>query len=281
MSDSKPLISKKLKYADSEEYGFDEFVSQSCFHFGSEQKQPPVSSVGLSEKHLTDIRDDFYLKIIDRSDARLLIIGRFRQIIDSMIQSKQFTKYDWEKDGPINVFKNGEKLQQIIAPIITYGSSSWNDIVVGSTSMGISRVNGIIAFVKNQSGELTMMVLDAWSLSGSIIKTSNNKMSIKVRSKDKDRRLLLAKLTDHVSLVMVTGSYTFSQDKSKTCVICMDNPRDDDRFNCGHRVACKQCTKKLSVCPICQESICRPHHDAHLNKNVIETSGCFDTYLKK
>lgn len=276
MSDSKPLLNKKPKHADPGEYDFDEFISQSCFHFGSEQKQPPLSSVGLSERHLSDIRDNFYLKIIDRPDARSLILERFGQIIDSMIRSKQYTKYDPEKDGPINVFKDGKPIHQIAAQIATYGSSSWNDLVVGSTLTGVSRVNGIIVFVKNASGELIMMVLDAWSLSGSIVKSSDKKMSIKAQSKDKDRRILLAKITDSMSLRLVTGSYTFSQVKSKPCVVCYDKPRAV-RFACGHGVACEPCSKHLSVCPICRFSIHRPSPVSH----QIEPSACLETFQKK
>jgi len=40
----------------------------------------------------------------------------------------------------------------------------------------------------------------------------------------------------------------------RTCVLCIDLEKNI-KFNCGHVVACSECAKKISDCPVCREPI--------------------------
>jgi len=41
---------------------------------------------------------------------------------------------------------------------------------------------------------------------------------------------------------------------ARTCVLCIDLEKNV-KFNCGHVVACSECAKKISDCPVCREPI--------------------------
>lgn len=245
-----------------------EYISQSC----SQISLPfQVTSINLTKDHLLNIRDDFYLKIINGTEPKKLILERFEKVIDTMIDSEQFTRYDPLKDGPLYVFKKNKKLlAEITTPIITYGSSDWNDIIMGSPDAGISRNNGIIVFVKDRHGELMMIVIDAWSLYGSAI--SKKPDHIDQKSNGSNRKILLATLKESTCLHLITGSYIFSQIMGKMCIICCEKPRNI-RMACGHGIVCDSCLSKLSECPICR----KPIHDLSLACDVSE---CYVTFHK-
>jgi len=45
--------------------------------------------------------------------------------------------------------------------------------------------------------------------------------------------------------------------KEKECIVCMDKPREMLLWNCNHFVTCRECTDKLTECPVCREMMCR------------------------
>lgn len=48
-----------------------------------------------------------------------------------------------------------------------------------------------------------------------------------------------------------------SSTDDKSCVVCMENPRDTVLLECGHIAVCHHCAVKLSSCPICRGAIVR------------------------
>ncbi len=197
------------EFKNAEEFG--EYITQS---FSVIPAQTQVSAVEFTKTHLSNLREGFYLKIIETANPKEQILRRFQTVIDTLIKSEQFTKYDHMEDGILYVYdeKNNNKLKtEVTSSIVTYGSSSWNDIIVGSSTQGISRNNGILVFVKNKNNELIMIVIDAWSLCGSAVKTDDNSSAI---SKGEKRKILFANLSNSSnssSLHLVTGSYIFSR----------------------------------------------------------------------
>ena len=163
---------KGHKSKDQSKDHFGEYISQSYSRLVSCVKtSTSVHSVKITDQQLTNLRDDFYLKIIDSENPKRLLLERFSLIIDSLIDSKEFTKYDLVKDQRLFVYAHKSKSfrAEIKKPIITYGSSTWNDIVIGTPALGISRNNGIIMIVKNKNNELMMIIIDPWSLCGTAV----------------------------------------------------------------------------------------------------------------
>ena len=43
--------------------------------------------------------------------------------------------------------------------------------------------------------------------------------------------------------------------EDSTCIVCMVDPKSHLAVPCGHQLACKECSTKLNICPICRESV--------------------------
>ena len=43
--------------------------------------------------------------------------------------------------------------------------------------------------------------------------------------------------------------------EDSTCIVCMVDSKSHLAVPCGHQLACKECSTKLNICPICRESV--------------------------
>lgn len=228
---------------------FGSYISQS---YSSMPEVPQFSAVRFTGEDLSNLRERFYLRAIETKNPKWHILQHFQMVIDALILSKEFTKYDPMVDGSLYVYtdKTNRLKAEITSPIVTYGSLSWNDIVIGSVERGISRNNGILVFVKNKSDELIMIVIDAWSINGSGIGTSD---IVNEKSKGDNRKILFANLTESTTCLHLTsGRYIFS--RVPVCMICCEVKRSI-RFSCGHGIVCNDCLAKLPSpeCPLCRK----------------------------
>jgi hypothetical protein len=246
-------LKKKKVYKSKNQDQFGEYISQSYSRLISCVKTSTIHSVKITDRQLSNLRDDFYLKIIDSENPKRLLIERFSLIIDSLIDSKEFTKYDLVKDQRLFVYAHKSKSfrAEIKKPIITYGSSTWNDIVIGTPALGISRNNGIIMIVKNKNNELMMIVIDPWSLCGTAVTGSYTGSDCSGDiSSGSDRKILFANLTKSPSLRLPSGRYVFSL--IPPCTLCHEYPRNVP-LSCGHAILCENCMVRFKSikCPIC------------------------------
>ena len=46
-----------------------------------------------------------------------------------------------------------------------------------------------------------------------------------------------------------------SVDEDRTCIVCMVESKSHLAVPCGHQLACKECSTKLNMCPICREPV--------------------------
>ena len=60
----------------------------------------------------------------------------------------------------------------------------------------------------------------------------------------------------------VPVKYTEADDDWSKCKLCMDAKIDSVILDCGHLVACNQCGKKLTKCPICRQHVVKVHRVA-------------------
>lgn len=72
-----------------------------------------------------------------------------------------------------------------------------------------------------------------------------------LHSRPKDRQVLMFKTDEKVELLM--GSMRVSINPM-TCVICMERARQV-KFSCQHFVACRECTAKITDCPVCRKPL--------------------------
>lgn len=223
----------------------------SCPRDTSQDLVTGTSSLPLSDDVLRNIRDDFYLQIITRPDARALLMQRIECVIDAMVNSKQFSRYVPEDTKPVNVFQCGKLVAQIKTTISTIGTFGWNDVVV-KREKGLSRIHAVIMLVKDATGKVMMMVIDGWSLAGTCVLDRQN--NILEKSKGNLRCILISDLSDCAKLCFAMETFIFSPMEGKSCAICMEHIREA-RLKCGHGVACLMCTRLLTTCPVCREPV--------------------------
>jgi hypothetical protein len=246
---------------------FGEYISQSYSEM-TNSDNTSIIGVDFTEEHLTNLRNDFYLRVINTRDPKSSLLKYSKDfiepLIESLIESKQFTRYDPQTDEKIYVYEKNNLCVEIKKPIVTYGSGIWNDIVIGTVFDGISRNNGMIVFVKNNQDEIMMILIDPWSLSGSALKTSDCKKIL--LSKNMNRKILFANLTKYVNLdlLLLTGSHTFSL--VPPCTVCCEK-RQYIKLACEHEIMCNDCVTDLKSpeCPSCRKLYMEAEFGAQLD----------------
>lgn len=226
---------------------------------------PPTYLIPLDNNGMCNIRDNFYLKIIDKQDAKDKLLHKLRDVTKGLEESGDLKTYRPTDINPIYVFKNGELITKITSEIVTVGSYVWNTIV-GDKKLGVSRIHAIIMFMKDKNDKIQLIVLDAWSQGGSyVIDKMYDFVGI---SKGDNRNVLITEISDCVRLKFCKEIMVFSTISGKSCIVCMNAIREV-RYECGHGVVCKKCSDVLSLCPICR---------IPLSDDLMEMTMCDKTY---
>lgn len=222
-------------------------------------------SVQLEHNQMKNIRNEFYLKIINNLNARQLLVRKVKSIILGLEASGDLKRYEPTEQNPIYVFKDNNVVARITKSIATVGFLWWNNII-GDKKAGLSRIQAIIVFMKDNEGKIVMIVLDSWSLRGTSLLSKEGLVT--EHSSKNDRKILINILDDYAIVEFSKEKYVFSSHDSKLCVVCLDNKREI-RYDCGHGVVCNECGKGLTACPICRRV---------LNAQNGELSMCFESY---
>lgn len=226
---------------------------------------PPTASIALGKDRMQNIRDNFYLKIINNADAKDRLVNKLHSVIKGLEESGKFKRYIPTEAHPIHVFKNSSLCGRITSEIATIGALLWNTIV-GKQSKGVSRIHAIIMFMIDPHNKIHLIVLDTWSHHGTCI--FDKRQNVTGISKGDSRNVLIKEINDCVKLKCGKEFFTFSTVSGKSCVVCMDAIQEV-RFKCGHGVVCNKCADLIRTCPTCK---------IFLAHDEIELSMCDKTY---
>ena len=139
--------------------------------------------------------------------------------------------------------------------VITVGRHTRCDCVIPDCISHISRLQFIAIHVRREH-QTVFVIVDMWSFGGTGVKDTN------IQSVPGKYRLLFLSADEPVSLQL--GIVELSGERIerslelgfnlRECNICMQAPRAS-KLSCGHCVACRDCTQRLRICPICRDTI--------------------------
>lgn len=122
-----------------------------------------ISAIRLSQKQVSCLRYEFYLKNICCSNPKATIINIFKNLVDQMIESKHFTLYTPTDDNPIFVLQTHKLPGKIQQSIVIIGLSDRNDIVIDHMHQKYkTSIRSISVFLKNKQDSVVAMIVDAW-----------------------------------------------------------------------------------------------------------------------
>lgn len=227
---------------------FSQSISTNIHNMSRVQKNPSQDSKAddtVIKTNLQSLRDR-YLEIFNLQSSKKeepkWWIDVFRNTGDEMVHlmKKDYaSKVVCDRDWCVNVkcmdktykFKEDHR-------VIMVGRNHGCDIQLKDRD--VSRLHALIYLLPEIS---KIAIVDVGSLNG-IIMTSSSDLSLK-------RRTVMLDFDEFGKFCVGTIEFAVNM---KTCVVCFENLRDL-MFDCGHYVACKECSNLLSNCPMCRKPI--------------------------
>lgn len=222
-------------------------------------------AVTLENNQMHNIRETFYKTIIEKPNAKELLITKMSYIIEGLESSGTLKRYKPTELNPISVFKNEINVANITQSVATIGRHNGLNTIFENTH-GVSRIHAILVFMKDLNEKIIMIVIDAWSKTGTYLLTESNTVS---ECSDADDRKILITHTKSSVVRFGDEKYRF-RTTDRSCIVCMERIRNV-RYDCGHGVVCSECDKGLNLCPLCQKPI---------NRNDEEQSLCIESFQK-
>ncbi|VBB18933.1 hypothetical protein YASMINEVIRUS_1465 [Yasminevirus sp. GU-2018] len=260
---AKTEVKKDVHKDDLVSHGLGEYVSS--MYIPSNPLESYSTSIEIDDSILRNIRDEFYLRIINSDTGRDQLLRRMSALIAGLETSGTLRRHTPTDDNPIYIFKNGQLVKTVTESLITVGTRAWNTFI-GAHVLGVSRIHAIIVFMRNESGNIVMFVIDGWSLGGTHVLDKHDRTIYK--SQGDSRSVLVSDLTVCARVKFGRDVFTFSTNEGKDCSICMDKVRET-RLKCGHGTMCADCTKKMDACPICR---------APVNQQEVLMSMCMNSF---
>lgn len=166
-----------------------------------------MKNISFSEKTLQNIRDDYYLKIIENENAQYDFINKASEIIkDIDISPQKISIHIPTDNNPIYVLQ-GDKLMNVITdPLFTVGTYEWNT-VKGNKRLCVSRIHALLFLTQGENEELKMVIIDAWSTKGTYILDRQHK--ILMSSTDDDRKIMMIDFNECVRICFGLETFIF------------------------------------------------------------------------
>jgi len=230
------------------------------------QTKTKMFDVTLENNQMHNIRETFYMTIIDKPNAKELLFTKISYIIEGLESTGTLKQYKPTELNPISVFKNEHNVANITQSVATFGQYSFNTIV--EHTPGVSRIHAILVFMKDSNDKIIMIVIDAWSKRGTYL--LNESHIVSKSSNENDRKILITHVDADSSVISFGNEKYVFRTTDRACIVCMERIRNV-RYDCGHGVVCSECNKGLKLCPLCQKFI---------NRNEEEQSLCIESFKK-
>lgn len=232
----------------------------------------------LNENTVEDLRNSFYLPVIEKPNVTDYVISSGQKIMTSLSEFKpNDLPYVWangytvkpkdvgetklvpmdfaELKDSLYIFDSNKKLVlNTQNNVVTVGRYNTNTLVTPMDHRDVSRLNTLILFMQDVvSKTVFAFLIDAWSADKTCF-VNRNGLAIETSKKD-NRHLIMVNVTYSCARIQF-GSliYAFALASAKGCTQCYTGTRGQP-YDCNHCVTCDKCTTKLDKCPICSASL--------------------------